>query len=232
MLLYARGCYTVVWHSTNIAILFMIFGLANILFQIVTALQRSPRPSPPSPPCSFLPTARLIQELSRDKGNEDNWREVMRMMTQVRDEHGERGLGLSHIYKVGMQSCMDFGHSQEALQLFEEVSLLAGYCAYTAVRLAGTQYDLYTDLCEITIRGAHWEGRAREGRDHLPCARRSCVLLYIMPQGSVLWRVDFPCDSVTFLGLLERLELVHGFVGSAGWGGGKGGECCALQVQG
>lgn len=42
-------------------------------------------------------------------------------MRQVKEEYGERGLGLTHVYKVGMRACMDFGQQEEALQLFQEV---------------------------------------------------------------------------------------------------------------
>ena len=46
----------------------------------------------------------------------------MKLLEGVKEEHGERGLGLTHIYKVGMKSCLDFNHPEDALRLFDEAS--------------------------------------------------------------------------------------------------------------
>ena len=43
-------------------------------------------------------------------------------MAKVKEEHGEKGLGLAHVYNVGMTACADFGRPRETLRLFDEAS--------------------------------------------------------------------------------------------------------------
>lgn len=72
--------------------------------------------------------AERIQELCRtrkkDPQSTKNWKEAMQVLAEVKEEHGERGLGLTFIYSLGMRACLDFGHPEEALRLFHEVFIL------------------------------------------------------------------------------------------------------------
>lgn len=69
--------------------------------------------------------AERIQELCRTRRSDprsgESWREVMQILAEVKEEFGERGLGLTFIYSLGMRACLDFGHPEEALGLFREV---------------------------------------------------------------------------------------------------------------
>lgn len=69
--------------------------------------------------------AERIQELGRtgrkDPRREENWKEAMQVLAEVKEEYGEKGLGLTFVYAVGMRVCLDFGHPEEVLRLFQEV---------------------------------------------------------------------------------------------------------------
>ncbi len=69
--------------------------------------------------------AEKIQELCRtkrrDPQSEETWKEAMRVLAEVKEEYGEKGLGLTFIYSLGIRACLDFGHPEEALRLFHEV---------------------------------------------------------------------------------------------------------------
>lgn len=73
----------------------------------------------------FLPMAEKIQKIRRTKKTDpairEKWTEVMQVLQEVREEAGERGLGLTYIYHLGMRACLDFGHPEAVLQLFDEV---------------------------------------------------------------------------------------------------------------
>lgn len=75
--------------------------------------------------------AEKIQELGgtgkRDPRRERNWREAMQILAEVKEEYGERGLGLTFVYAAGMRVSLDFGHPEEVLRLFEEVSITPHY---------------------------------------------------------------------------------------------------------
>ena len=72
--------------------------------------------------------AERIQELCRTKRSDpqslESWKEAMQILAEVKEEYGEEGLGLTFIYGLGMRACLDFGHPEEALRLFREVTLL------------------------------------------------------------------------------------------------------------
>lgn len=69
--------------------------------------------------------AEKIQKIRRTKKTDpairEKWTEVMQVLQEVREEAGEGGLGLTYIYHLGMRACLDFGHPEAVLQLFDEV---------------------------------------------------------------------------------------------------------------
>lgn len=66
-----------------------------------------------------------INTLRKDRETRD-WQQVMDIMGRVKEEHGARGLGLSHVYQIGIGACVDFARPAEALQLFDEVGCGCG----------------------------------------------------------------------------------------------------------
>lgn len=67
--------------------------------------------------------------------NHVNFKEAMGVIQQVVDEHGDEGLGLTEVYRAGMQACVNFGAFEEVLRLLDEVTTLARE-SYSAI--AGT----------------------------------------------------------------------------------------------
>lgn len=78
--------------------------------------------------------AERIQELCRTRRSDpqgaESWGEAMQVLAEAKEEYGERGLGLTFIYSLGMRACLDFGHPEEALRLFREVGIVYYCCIF------------------------------------------------------------------------------------------------------
>lgn len=71
---------------------------------------------------SLLPAVYAIKALKGNRGGqEESWRDIVTMMTEIKEEHGAEGLGLTYVYQVAMQAMSDMGQSEEALKLFNEL---------------------------------------------------------------------------------------------------------------
>ncbi|CAM9273262.1 unnamed protein product, partial [Ectocarpus sp. 13 AM-2016] len=74
-----------------------------------------------------LPMAERIQEIrhskmkKKDPMKEEKCMEVTQILDKVKEEHGERGLGLTFIYSLGMRTCLDFGQPEKVVTLFSEL---------------------------------------------------------------------------------------------------------------
>lgn len=83
--------------------------------------------------------AERIQEIrhskmkKKDPMKEEKCMEVMQILDKVKEEHGERGLGLTFIYSLGMRTCLDFGQPEKVIALFSEVfdHVLLHLCKYS-----------------------------------------------------------------------------------------------------
>lgn len=84
--------------------------------------------------------AERIQELCRTRRSDpqsfESWKEAMHILAEVKEKYGQEGLGLTFIYGLGMRGCLDFGHPEEALRLFREVSWLVLKAAAVLLRYA------------------------------------------------------------------------------------------------